>query len=165
MKAVIALALSFALCAEAYVLPAQRPTSLRRQGATSLRMMAEDGEVSRRNALMSIASLPLAAALFATPFAAEAVRDYDGVGYLGGAEKIDLNNANVRVYQRLPGMYPTLGAKLAKNGPYQNVKDVYSIKGLSEREKELLKKYESDFVVLQPREEYTVDKFNNGLYR
>ena len=53
------------------------------------------------------------------------------MGYLGGSDKVDLNNANVRVYARFPGMYPTVAGKIVSHGPYKAVGDVYSIPGLS----------------------------------
>jgi hypothetical protein len=54
-----------------------------------------------------------------------------GVGYLGGSEKIDINNANVRVYVRFPGMYPTIAGKIVSHGPYKSVSELYSITGLT----------------------------------
>jgi hypothetical protein len=84
-----------------------------------------------------------------------------GVGYLGGSEKIDVNNANVRVYSRFPGMYPTVAGKIVSHGPYKTVADLYSISGLTEQEKSILKKYESKFITLEPAPEYTIDRINN----
>lgn len=54
-----------------------------------------------------------------------------GVGYLGGSEKVDVNNANVRVYAKFPGMYPTVAGKIVSHGPYKSVGDLYSISGLT----------------------------------
>lgn len=54
-----------------------------------------------------------------------------GVGYLGGSDKIDVNNANVRVYARFPGMYPSAAGKIVSHGPYKSVGDLYNIPGLS----------------------------------
>ena len=47
-----------------------------------------------------------AAAALALPLVANADVDYDGIKYLGGGDQIDLNNANIRAYLRLSGMYP-----------------------------------------------------------
>ena len=58
-------------------------------------------------------------------------------------DKLDINNAPVADYMELPGMYPKIGGKIANSGPYKSVKDVYSIKGLSKSEAEVIKKYES----------------------
>ena len=46
--------------------------------------------------------------------AANAEIDYAGVGFLGGAKQIDVNNANIRVYTRFPGMYPTIAGLIVK---------------------------------------------------
>ena len=54
--------------------------------------------------------------------------------------KIDINNSPVADYMQLPGMYPTIGGKIASNGPYDSVKDVYEV--LGSQEKATMKKYE-----------------------
>mmetsp|Transcript_25155 Transcript_25155/g.25355 ORF Transcript_25155/g.25355 Transcript_25155/m.25355 type:complete len:152 (-) Transcript_25155:184-639(-) len=112
-----------------------------------------------------IASSVIGASLFFGGSAARAEIDYEGLPFLGGSEKIDLNNANVRVYLKLPGMYPNIAGKIVKSGPFKTPADVYNIKGLSGAEKEVLKKYESRFITLDEKPEYAIDKFNNGLYR
>ncbi|CAB9521736.1 12 kDa extrinsic protein, chloroplastic [Seminavis robusta] len=97
--------------------------------------------------------------------AANAVRDYEGIGYLGGGKVVDVNNANVRAYLKMPGLYPSVAGKIASNGPYKSVGDLYSIPGLSGAEKDLIKKYESRFTALAPSADYVIDRINNGLYR
>jgi photosystem II PsbU protein len=57
--------------------------------------------------------------------------------------KLDINNAAVADYMQFPGMYPTIGGKIANNGPYNSVRDVYKLKLLSKAEKAAIKKYES----------------------
>jgi len=106
-----------------------------------------------------------AAAAAATPLAANAIRDYENVAYLGGSEIVDVNNANVRVYLKMPGLYPNVAGKIASNGPYKAVSDLYNIPGLSSAEKDLIKKYESRFVAKSPAADYVIDRINNGLYR
>eukprot|EP00613_Pedinella_sp_CCMP2098_P000214 CAMPEP_0171615992 /NCGR_PEP_ID=MMETSP0990-20121206/13204_1 /TAXON_ID=483369 /ORGANISM="non described non described, Strain CCMP2098" /LENGTH=135 /DNA_ID=CAMNT_0012180157 /DNA_START=396 /DNA_END=804 /DNA_ORIENTATION=- len=116
---------------------------------------------ARREFISAIASAALV-----VPLAANAEVDYDGVKYLGGGDQIDLNNANIRAYLRLSGMYPGAAGKIASNPkPLKTVSDVYAIPGLSEKEKAVIKKYESRFVVLEPKPEYVIDRMNNGLYR
>jgi photosystem II PsbU protein len=97
--------------------------------------------------------------------AANAIRDYESVGLLGGSNSVDLNNANVRVYLKMPGLYPTIAGKIVSNGPYKTVSDIYGIPGLTGPEKEMLKKYESRFQAKEPQADYVIDIFNNGLYR
>ena len=97
--------------------------------------------------------------------AANAIRDYESVGLLGGGNVVDVNNANVRVYLKMPGLYPGVAGKIASNGPYKSVGDLYNIPGLSGAEKDLIKKYESRFTVSPPSADYVIDRINNGLYR
>ncbi len=47
-------------------------------------------------------------------------------------------------------MYPRAAGKIASNGPYTSVKDIYKIKGLNNRDVELFKSYEKMFEVLPP---------------
>lgn len=91
--------------------------------------------------------------------------DYDGIKYLGGGDKVDLNNANIRAYLKIPGMYPSIASKVVTNGPFKTVADVYNIPGLSGAEKDILKKFENKWVALDVKPEYDIDKINNGLYR
>jgi photosystem II PsbU protein len=118
---------------------------------------------AERREFLSKAAAFAGMAAFAAP--ALAVRDYEGLGYLGGSNIVDINNANVRVYLKMPGLYPTLAGKITANGPYKNVGEVYQIPGLSGAEKDLLKKYENRFTALTPQADYVIDIFNNGLYR
>ena len=69
--------------------------------------------MSRRDVLAGAA----AAAVTALPLAASAEIEYPNVPYLGGSDKIDVNNANVRAYTKFPGMYPTIAGLIAKVAP------------------------------------------------
>ena len=104
-----------------------------------------------------------AAAAFLPAAAANAVVDYENVAYLGGSSQVDINNANVRVYLKMPGMYPSAAGKIVSNGPYNSVSEIYNIPGLTAKEKETMKKYESRFVALKPSADYVIDRINNGL--
>lgn len=101
----------------------------------------------------------------AIPAAANAMVDYENVVYLGGGQIVDLNNANVRAYLRMPGMYPAVAGKIVTHGPYKQVSDVLAIPGMTAGEKEMFKKYEARFTVKEPSPEYAIDRVNNGLYR
>lgn len=118
---------------------------------------------AERRQFLSQAAAVAGLAAFAP--AANAVRDYEGLGYLGGGNVVDINNANVRVFLKMPGLYPTVAGKIVSNGPYKNVGEVYQIPGLSGAEKDVIKKYESRFTTLPPQADYVIDQFNNGLYR
>jgi len=76
-----------------------------------------------------------------------------------------VNNANVRAYLRMPGMYPAAAGKIVSHGPYKSIADVYAIPGLTSAEKDVIKKYESRFTAKEPSPEYVIDRINNGLYR
>ena len=88
--------------------------------------------------------------------AANAEIDYAGVGYLGGAKTIDVNNANIRVYQKLPGVYPNAAGKIVSKAPYKSKEDMYAKAGFSAPEAAAVKKYDSNFIYLEPRPEYIV---------
>ena len=75
-----------------------------------------------------------------------------------GGSQVDLNNANVRAYLKMPGMYPAVAGKIVSNGPYSSVGDIYNIAGLTSREKDVLKKYESKFVALKPSADFVIDR-------
>jgi hypothetical protein len=42
-------------------------------------------------------------------------------------------------------MYPRVAGMVASHGPYNNVKEIYKLEGLTSRDKSLLKKYEKEF--------------------
>lgn len=102
-------------------------------------------------------------AVVGTAAPANAVIDYENIGYLGGSQIVDVNNANVRAYLKMPGMYPTVAGKIVSNGPYASVGDLYKIPGLNSKEAEVIKKYESRFVAKTPSPDYVIDRINNGL--
>ena len=101
--------------------------------------------VGRREVFSKV--LGSAALLSALPAMAEI--DYAGVGYLGGSSQIDVNNANIRVYQKLPGVYPNAAGKIVTKAPYKSKEDMYAKAGF----------------FLEPKPEYQIDQINNGLYR
>mmetsp|Transcript_751 Transcript_751/g.882 ORF Transcript_751/g.882 Transcript_751/m.882 type:complete len:159 (+) Transcript_751:133-609(+) len=64
--------------------------------------------------------------------------------------KYDLNSAFVGDYKQLRGMFPHAAGKIASNGPYEKVKDIYKIPGVTKNDLKLFKKYESEFTVNPP---------------
>merc|ERR1719277_1397528 len=118
-----------------------------------------------RSKRQQLAAAAAAAALALAPAAAPAIVDYDAVKFLGGTDKVDLNNANVQAYRQFKGMYPTAAGAIATHGPYKQVSDIYNIPGLDDKVKAVMKKYESQFVVLPANEAYFIDRINNGMYR
>jgi photosystem II PsbU protein len=155
MRAFFAVVLAVALGVSSAFAPSTR---LARSAVTM------SAEPEARREFMSKAAAGVAAFGAAAPAFAD--RDYEGIKYLGGGDKIDLNNANIRAYLRIAGMYPNAAGKIASNNtPLKSVSDVYNIKGLTEAEKAVIKKNEARFVVLEPKPEYVIDRMNNGLYR
>lgn len=138
-------------------------TPVTRTVTRNMAMSAESD--SRRDFMVKAAGV---AAAMAAPVTANALVDYAGVTGLGGGDQIDLNNANIRAYLRLPGMYPSIAAKICSNKePFKSVGDVYNIKTLTAEEKSVIKEYEKQgrFTVFAPAAEYVIDRLNNGLYR
>lgn len=146
--------------------PALSTSRVSRASSTcTVRMVAEkpdDSVVSRRTLLASSLAAAAAALL---PKSAFAEREYPYVGYLGGGEQIDVNNANVRAYAKLRGFYPNLAGLIASNGPYESVDDLLNIPGLTDGQKELISSNKERLIALPPAPEYVVDKINNGLYK
>ena len=64
--------------------------------------------------------------------------------------KIDVNNALVTDYKLLPGMYPHAAGLIASHGPYNSVRDIHGIPGVTARDKELFTKYRAELVALPP---------------
>merc|ERR1719238_663737 len=106
-------------------------------------MMSE--EFGRRELVSKV--FGASALLSALPAFAEI--DYAGVGYLGGSSQIDVNNANIRVYQKLPGVYPNAAGKIVSKGPYKSKEDMYSKAGFSSAEAAAVKKYDANFIFLE----------------
>jgi photosystem II PsbU protein len=81
--------------------------------------------------------------------------------------KIDLNNSNVRTFRQYPGLYPTLARKIIDHAPFDDVKDVLDIPGLSDREIEILKSNLDHFVVTPTEPALTEggDRINPGIYK
>jgi len=131
----------------------------------ALCMRSDADPVVSRRALLSGALAVAVAAAMARARPANARIDYEGVGYLGGSDKVDVNNANVRAYRRFPGLYPTAAKKIVQGGPYNSPEDILKNPELTERDKEVIKQYMDRFVALPPAPEYFTDRVNNGIYK
>jgi len=107
----------------------------------------------------------VAAAVAAAPGAANAMVEFEGVQYLGGSDKVDINNANVQAYRQFPGFFPTAAGIIATHGPYEKVGDLYNIPNLDPKIVEIFKKYEGNLVCNPASPAYFIDRINNGLYR
>jgi photosystem II PsbU protein len=110
---------------------------------------SELGMVSRRDAVGVIA----AGVLF--PEVAKAFsQQLDDYAYEPQQQatdgKWDLNSVSVADYKYFPGMFPTSAGKIASNGPYEKVSDIYKIPGLTDNDVKNFKKYEKYFTVNPP---------------
>ncbi len=81
-------------------------------------------------------------------------------------QKIDLNNSDIRDFRDLRGFYPNLASKIIKNAPYDDVKDVLNIPGLSESQQSRLQANLDKFTVTEPSKELIEgdDRINPGVY-
>merc|ERR1712216_1059420 len=125
--------------------------------------MQAEGGVSRRDILSGLAG----AAVVAAPAIANADVEYPNVPYLGGSDTVDVNNANIRVYTKFPGMYPTIAGVIVKNSPYTSPENIFEKvePKLSPEQQAIFSKYKKNLVALKAAPEYQEDIWNNGLYR
>mmetsp|Transcript_20791 Transcript_20791/g.47809 ORF Transcript_20791/g.47809 Transcript_20791/m.47809 type:complete len:176 (-) Transcript_20791:97-624(-) len=138
------------------------------QGRAAVEQATPLGADARPSVLPSSAVLAMSLAvgvMLGFVKAADAMVDYSGLAYLGGSDKVDINNANVQAYRQFPGMYPTIAGLIGSNGPYKSVSDIYNVKGLTEPMKSVLKQYEANLVCFPADPAYFIDRVNNGLYR
>lgn len=143
-------------------LPSARTTRLS-STCTPMRMTSEPPAKMSRRSLLAAAAAAVSATVL--PKIVRAEREYANVGYLGGSDKIDVNNANVRAYQKFRGFYPTLAGIIVSNGPYESIDEIYKLEGITDTMKKTLDEYKEQLVALEPAPEYVLDRINNGLYR
>ena len=60
--------------------------------------------------------------------------------------KIDVNNAMAREFSAYPGLFPTVGTKLVKRGPFKSKRDMYAALD-SDVERAALRKYDAAIVL------------------
>lgn len=121
--------------------------------------------ITRRGIIGRAAAFALATILGRTNREAIAEIEYPNVGFLGGGDIVDVNNANVRAYQKFPGMYPTIAGLIVTNGPFKSVDEILDMKDLTNEQKAVIGRYKENLVALKPTPEYELDKINNGLYK
>ena len=68
--------------------------------------------------------------------------------------KIDVNNALVTDYKTLQGMYPHAAGLIASNGPYNSVRDLNNIPGVTPNDLKLFAKYSDQFTALPPTRQF-----------
>ncbi len=82
-------------------------------------------------------------------------------------KRIDLNNTNVRAFQKYPGLYPNLARKIIAHAPYKKAEDVMDLEGLTKHQKQILEANLDHFTVSQRASVFNEgdDRINNGIYR
>ena len=73
------------------------------------------------------------------------------------ADKLDVNAAPVTDYKMFEGLYPRVAGKIASNGPYGSVKDVYKV--LDKTETRAFRQHEQHFVALPPGRQF-IERIN-----
>ena len=107
---------------------------------------------SMRN-LLVLASAAALAPLVAKRDASSVSRRAFGAAAVAGAfvalpanAKIDVNNAMNREFSAYPGLFPTVGTKLVKRGPFSSKRAMYAALD-SDAERNALKKYDAAIVL------------------
>ena len=72
---------------------------------------------------------------------------------VGGSDIVDVNNANIRVYTRFPGMYPTIAGKIVKKGPYASLDEMFQKVPFTAAELTVIDKYMKNLAALEPAPE------------
>jgi len=91
--------------------------------------------------------------------------DYTNIEYLGGSNKVDINNANIQAYRQFPGMFPTACGWIGTHGPWATVSDMLKDPELPENLKAIIQKYENNLVAFPANPAYFIDRINNAMYR
>eukprot|EP00741_Cyanophora_paradoxa_P005073 tig00000851_g4915.t1 len=142
-------------------LKAQKPAAAK-QAAFTVVAQAEEKK-GRREFVAAAGALFVALAGSPAAFAYSAA-DANVTGLGGDLTNIDINNANIAVFQKLPGMYPNIAKKIIGGAPYKSVAELYSL-DLTEKQKETLRKYEDNFYAGEPIDALGYDAINNGIYK
>ena len=84
-----------------------------------------------------------------------AINDFEVVStQLAQPGKIDVNNALVTDYKKLPGMYPHAAGLIASNGPYNSVNELQQLAGATENDRALFRRYRQELVALPPSRQF-----------
>merc|ERR1712008_582285 len=99
-----------------------------------------------RKQQQQVASGVAASALVLAPASANAIVDYDAIKYLGGSDKVDINNGTYRRIASFLECIQRQQVPLLHMG--RTVRWLIFMTSLEERVKDILKKYEGQFVCL-----------------
>ncbi len=81
------------------------------------------------------------------------------------SSKIDLNNANIYAFRKLPGFYPNLGRIIIDNAPYDSLDDVLNIPGLTGEQRQRIQENADKFSLFKPDNSMNRERINNSTYR
>ncbi|CAK0841138.1 unnamed protein product, partial [Prorocentrum cordatum] len=118
---------------------------------------------SKQRAASAAAASAVALVASASPALAEV--DYINIEYLGGSNKVDINNANIMAYRQFPGMFPTASGWIGTHGPWEKVSDMLNDPELPDNLKQIIQKYEKNYVAFPANPAYFIDRINNAMYR
>ena len=120
------------------------------------------GSQNAEAANLSLNKLPVVSPIFAV----EERRNRADEKLAEFGEKIDLNNTSIREFRQLRGMFPTLASMIVDQAPFNSVEDVLKMKGLTDRQKEILKSHLNEFTVTPPSSVLQEGDFrlNTGTY-
>jgi len=106
-----------------------------------------------------------AVVLVAQALPAVAEVDYVNIEYLGGSNKVDINNANIAAYRQFPQFYPNACGWIATHGPWEKVSDMLNDPEMPDIYKPIIQKYEKNLVAFPASPAYFIDRINNAMYR
>ncbi|CAK0879334.1 unnamed protein product [Prorocentrum cordatum] len=118
---------------------------------------------NKQRAASAAAASAVALVASASPALAEV--DYINIEYLGGSNKVDINNANIMAYRQFPGMFPTASGWIGTHGPWEKVSDMLNDPELPDNLKQIIQKYEKNYVAFPANPAYFIDRINNAMYR
>ena len=118
-----------------------------------LRTLSHNMTAASMRCLLVLASAAALAPLVAKRDASSVSRRAFGAAAVASAvvalpanAKIDVNNAMAREFSAYPGLFPTVGTKLVKRGPFRSKKEMYAALD-SDVERAALRKYDAALVL------------------
>ena len=118
-----------------------------------LRTLSHNMTAASMRCLLVLASAAALAPLVAKRDASSVSRRAFGAAAVASAvvalpanAKIDVNNAMAREFSAYPGLFPTVGTKLVKRGPFKSKRDMYAALD-TDVERAALRKYDAAIVL------------------
>ena len=135
-----------------------------------LRTLSHNMTAASMRCLLVLASAAALAPLVAKRDASSVSRRAFGAAAVASAAvalpanaKIDVNNAMAREFSAYPGLFPTVGTKLVKRGPFSSKRAMYAALD-SDAERNALKKYDAA-IVLNARDSAVMQYKGSLIYK